>query len=150
MIRRQIQKTDLIGDQHSAWNAFVDLIATEDYTALTEIQKSAYLVFWYNAEVQNGGHLQYFLNSAGQRALETLDALSALGLHCQEATLTDAIVLIPENPLPEIETVSGYVEEALENKFGELDSRYYACEPSSVDALEAHLKTNLKEFIEVV
>lgn len=149
MIRRQIQSA-LMLDQHSAWNAFVDLLAMEDYEELTEVQKSAHLVFWYDAEVQNGGHLQYFLNSAGQRAEETLDALGNLKLDFQKAILAEAISLIAEYPLPEIETVDDYVAEAMEDKFGEFDSLYYACEPSAIAVLEDYLKSNFNEFIKVI
>lgn len=150
MIRRKIQSSALVSDPNIVWNSFVDLVATEDYEELTEVQKIAYLVFWYDAEVQNGGHLQYLLNSAGQRAEKALMALSAMKLDCQKITLTEAISLASEHPLEDIETVDDYVAEALENRFIEQDSRYYACEPGAMDVLELYLKANLNEFIEVV
>ena len=47
-------------EPHLIWNAFIDLIAIEDYGDLSPIQRKAHLVFWYESEVQNGGHGQYF------------------------------------------------------------------------------------------
>lgn len=150
MIRRQIKKSEFVDEPRTVWNAFVDLLATEDYGELTEFQKPAHLVFWYGAEVQNGGHLQYFHNSVGRRAVETLDALSVLQMDCQRAILADAISYASENPISDIDTVEDYVAEALEHKFDKFDSRYYECEPSSIDILEEYLKVNLNEFIEVI
>lgn len=140
MIRRRIGKSEFIDEPHSTWNAFVDLLAMENYENLTEIQRSAHLAFWYDAEVHNGGHLQYFLNSAGKKATETLEALSALKMRSQKAILADAILFVSENPISEIDTVEDYVAEALEDKLGVFDARYYACEPCTMDILEEYLK----------
>ena len=32
------------------------------YEDLAEVQRKAHLVFWYDLQVNNGGHLQYFEN----------------------------------------------------------------------------------------
>jgi hypothetical protein len=42
--------------QGHSWNGFVDLCAIEKLEDLTPIQRRAVLVFWYMAEVINGGH----------------------------------------------------------------------------------------------
>ena len=112
MIRRQIGQSDLSNDPYSIWNAFVEILATEEYEELTEVQKTAQLVFLYDAEVQNGGHLQYFLNSAGQRASETVEALSLLKLNCQKAVLSGAISLVEKQLLSSIDIVDQYISEA--------------------------------------
>ena len=148
MIRRQIGQSDLSNDSYSIWNAFVDLLATEEYGELTEVQKTAQLVFLYDAEVQNGGHLQYFLNSAGQRVSETVEALSRLKLNCQKAILSGAISFVEKQPLSSIDIVDQYVSEASENKFGRFDEQYFECKPSAMDALERYLETYQNEFIE--
>ena len=57
-------------EPYLVWNAFVDIVALTPYERLHPRQRPAHLVFWYNAEVQNGGHYQYFENSAGRRAHE--------------------------------------------------------------------------------
>jgi hypothetical protein len=40
----------------------VNLPSSEDYANLSEERRPAHLVFWYESEVQNGGHLQCFEN----------------------------------------------------------------------------------------
>lgn len=150
MIRRQIRGSDQNNEPHLVWNAFIALLSVESYEDLTETQRIAHLIFWYDSEVQNGGHLQYFLNTAGRRANETLDALSQLNLNCQTAVLREAISLVKEQPMSSIETVEEYVVEALESKFGSFDERYYVCVPSAMEALEEYLDANQNEFIEIV
>jgi len=44
------------------WNAFVDVLAMEEYADLDPVQRIPHLCFWYDSELQNGGHFQYFEN----------------------------------------------------------------------------------------
>ena len=147
MIRRQLKSSEVADNPHLVWNAFVDLIAVEDYFALTQIQQLAHLVFWYDSEVQNGGHLQYFANSAGERAEETLKALQSLKMDEQFTILEGAISVLRQHPVPDLETVEDYVAEALEGNFDELDRRYYECAKPANDYLEEYLEKNLPEFV---
>jgi len=130
-----------------AWNAFVDLLAMEGFEGLTEVQQAAQLVFWYDAEVNNGGHLQYFLNSAGERATETLAVLSELGLDTQHSILEEGLEVLRTTPLSTIDTVEDYVAEALEDKFGKLDRRFYAHQDEVDRFLQKFLKEHFDEFI---
>lgn len=54
MIIRKVDKAILEKEPYQLWNAFVDLLTTEEYDNLDEIQRIAYLAFWYDAEVNNG------------------------------------------------------------------------------------------------
>ena len=149
MIRRQLKRSEVEGNPHLVWNAFVDLIAVEDYSDLTEIQRLAHLIFWYEAEVQNGGHLQYFANSAGERPEETLTALQSLKMEDQFKILERAISVLRKHPLQDLETAEDYVAEALDDNFGDLDRRYYECAKPTNDYLEEYLEANFSEFIEL-
>jgi hypothetical protein len=93
MIRRIVSQRELDKEPFQLWNAFVNLLATEAYSDLTIEQRPAHLVFWYESEVQNGGHLQYFENQTIEKCLridETIAALGKLGANCQLAVLRDA------------------------------------------------------------
>ncbi|MDN4494386.1 hypothetical protein [Ureibacillus aquaedulcis] len=57
MIKRMVTKEMLNENPYEKWNQFIDLLAMEEYGDLTQIQKVAQLCFWYDSEVQNGGHL---------------------------------------------------------------------------------------------
>jgi hypothetical protein len=58
----KVSRKRLHDDPAAIWNEFVHLLAMSKDSELTEIQRVAHLVFWYEHEVQNGGHLQYFEN----------------------------------------------------------------------------------------
>ena len=55
-------REDTQRDPNLIWNQFTDFLAMSDIDHLDSAQRPAYLVFWYDSEVQNGGHLQFFLN----------------------------------------------------------------------------------------
>src|SRR5436190_8323185 len=90
IMRRRIDARTAKREPHVVWNAFVDLIATEDLSELSAIQRKAHLVFWYESEVQNGGHGQYFENVGVKRLSETIQALGELGLQCHAKVLSRA------------------------------------------------------------
>ena len=149
MVRRQIIRRDLAYEPHLAWNSFIDVIAVEAFEDLNDTQRLAQLVFWYDAEVNNGGHFQYFLNSAGERAHETLDILSKSGLDHQHAILKEALEVVQSVPLASINTVDEYIFEAAEDKFGRLDHRYYLLQNEVNSFLEDYLEKHFDEFIEL-
>jgi hypothetical protein len=62
MKTRTLTNGEVEREPYRVWNAYVDLLAVEDHRDLVPEQRAAYLVFWYESEVQNGGHLQYFEN----------------------------------------------------------------------------------------
>lgn len=51
----------------------------ENYQKLSTREKAVWNVFWFNAEVMNGGIDQYFYNSAGDHAADCLAALETIG-----------------------------------------------------------------------
>ena len=125
------------------------MIAVEDYDDLNEVQRVAHLVFWYDAEVQNGGHVQYFANSSGRRAKEAERALQELGMECRRNTLSDAVAHLSKNPLAEFESVDDYATAARDDGFEAFDRRYYACAKDANQYLEAYLERNISHFIEL-
>ena len=92
------------------------------------------LVFWYDSEVQNGGHGQYFDNQGVKRLAETVAALTDLSLLCQAEVLIRAVVALePSGPEADWSDV-------LEDSFiDELDETFHECAPTLTDGLERHL-----------
>jgi hypothetical protein len=132
------------------WNAFVDLLAREDYEDLSEIQRAAHLVFWYDSEVQNGGHLQYFENRGTEHLPQTIVALRHLGAECQQLVLRDAGDLFLSRERTEIRTAEEYCATALEGEFSECDSRFYNCSPDLTERLKTHLALHESSFVVIV
>jgi hypothetical protein len=119
----------------------------EDYEDLVEGQRVAHLVFWYDSEVQNGGHLQYFRNPAGRHAGEAIAALREVGAEEQSSILGDAIKRWDRGPRPRIETPEEFVaaDQAL---FADLDSCFHDSDPSIHQCLERYLDDHESLFIE--
>ena len=130
------------------WNAFVELLAMSDESDLDPAQRPAQSVFWYESEVQNGGHLQYFLNRGTAEAREAVLALRALGATVHATNLSaaldrwHAVVRTPPSSVEE------YVEEALEGEFTSYDNKFSVAVPL-VDVLQQHLDQNQKLFVAV-
>src|SRR5262245_35377114 len=115
LTKKQVQENPYV-----IWNSFVELIGRE-YAELSAEQRPAHLVFLYESEVQNGGHLQYFENFRAKRLDETIEALGLLGASSQQQVLREAGALFLSQPREPIEDVEEYVATALEDEFGEYD-----------------------------
>lgn len=129
------------------WDAFVGLVALEKYNDLAQDQRAAHLVFWYDNEVYNGGHLQYFANRRGQFLPETIAALRDLGAECQRLILCEAVQLFSSRGRPPIQTVQEFSSTAIEGEFSSLDSRFYACVPSLHEYLQTYLALHQSSFV---
>jgi hypothetical protein len=134
----------------NVWNAYVDLLAMEPYDELAEEQRPAHLVFWYESEVQNGGHLQYFENRGTGRLRETVESLGILGANCQRQILREAAELFLGHERPQITSVEEFVGAAREGEFAAFDRRFYACTPSLQERLQAHLALHQSSFVTIV
>lgn len=149
MIIRSLSKQEIEEDPYCIWNAFVDLLAMEEYEELSPEQRPAYLVFWYDSEVQNGGHLQYFVNRGTEQFAATIEALGLLGFTCQQQILREAAELWLSRNRSPIQTVQEYSDTALEDEFGSFDTSFYACSPNLQECLEDYLKHNQALFVRV-
>jgi hypothetical protein len=150
MVIRKLSRKMLEQKPYEAWNAFVSILASENYGDLDEVQRVAHLCFWYESEVQNGGHLQYFENRGTSLIDETLAALDVLGAKCQRDALEAAVRCYHDKARDPIETVEDYVSAARDGEFAELDSKYYACNPSTQKLLADYFERNRDHFIEIV
>lgn len=147
MIRRTLDRELAANQPHIIWNAFLDLVAMEDYEALSAPQRIAHLAFWYDAEVQDGGHLQYFENSAGTRSTEALVAVAQIGGPHLAAILREAIERWASRERERATSVRELVAQSLELEFGDLDERYHQSSPSMQELLERYLSEHEDEFI---
>jgi hypothetical protein len=106
-------------------------------------------VYWYDSEVQNGGHLQYFENRGTSVLHDTLAALELLGASCQRGVLEGAALLLSTSQRHRINTVENYIEAAREAKFAASDSAYHACQPPIEKLLAEYFQEYKHEFIEI-
>ena len=80
-------------DPNLVWNRFIGLLASSDIDELDANQRPAHLAFWYESEVQNGGHLQFFENRPVSLIDETIVALKSLGTAQHANVLKEAAEL---------------------------------------------------------
>jgi hypothetical protein len=150
MKTRSLTKQDVATEPHRLWNSFVDLLAAEDYRELSPEQQPAHLVFWYESEIQNGGHLQYFENRGTERLAETIAALGSLGAPCHQQVLREAGALWHERTRPHIQSAQEFHDTALDGEFERFDARFHLCTPTLQTCLEAHLRDHEASFVRVI
>jgi hypothetical protein len=148
MLTTKLTKRDVEEKPYCIWNSFVELLSN-DYNELSPDQRPAHLVFLYENEVQNGGHLQYFENRGVEYLEATVEALGILGASCQQQVLREAGELFFTIPRGRIRTVEEYVSSALADGFGSLDRRFGQCSPSLQQCLERHLEEHQDKFVTV-
>jgi hypothetical protein len=49
------------------------------FAELSNVQRASHLASWYESEVQNGGHLQFFENRPAELIEPTMEAQVAVG-----------------------------------------------------------------------
>lgn len=147
IMRRTVDRQAAEARPDLIWNAFVDLVAMEEYTSLSDVQRQGHLVFWYESEVQNGGHLQFFLNRGTDLLNETVASLEATGLPCQAAVLRRAadrwLVFDREDP----DSAEEFVEAEFRGEFAGFDEAFHQCSPRIQEALELHLERHRDEYV---
>jgi hypothetical protein len=148
-MKRLLRGQNVQAAPYLVWNAFVNILAKEQSADLTPIQQAAQHVFWYEHEVQNGGHFQYFENRSHKDAAETIGALGELNATCQQQVLREALAQWTTRLRPNVETIEEFCVEGLEGGFAPFDSRIHQCSPSLVECLEQYLERHQDEFVRI-
>lgn len=150
MIIRSITKQEVDEEPDCIWNAFVDLLAMEEYDDLSREQRLAHLVFWYESEVQSGGHIQYFENRGMTYLDDAVNALGVLGAVCQQQILREAGELWRSRSRTSSKTTQEFCDTALEGEFDAFDSRFHDCSTSLQQCLESYLALHQSSFVRIV
>lgn len=116
-------------------------------------QRAVHACAWYEAEVNNGGHDQFFSNSTGILWPEALEGLELLGATRYLAILKKALAVFGPTPPSrdradrndKLEVLSNGFEEDL---FDELDSEFYALEAEEPleDIFRAFIRAHPEHF----
>lgn len=150
MIKRKISK-ELIGKERGLiWNAYVDLVCMEEYEDLTEIQQIGKALFWYENEVMNGGHLQFFLNRGIEELDLTIKALKFVGHNEFIQLLEDAKAIYTKLDFSNIVDKETYIEMALEDHFDQCDEKFYQIDLSLYALQLGFLLDFQQEFVEII
>ena len=149
MIKRKLSKQIIEKEPYQIWNSFIDILAMELENNLSDVQKIAQKSWWYDSEVQNGGHLQYFENTSLQNYSSIIDSLIAVGAKEFAHLLSESSDLFIDKKRSRIKSVFQFIKKAKEGKFDNFDSRFYKISPDINYYLEEYLKKHQDEFVEI-
>ncbi len=125
-----------------------DALDNQGFDHLSGPQKNYYAVFIYDAEVNNGGHSQYFVNSSGDHWKSALEGLTAIGAKTRAKILHEATSLFgtggpsKEND-PRHRQLASFSNQQ-DKSLDALDSKYYSCD-ENIEALLAQYALKNKE-----
>jgi len=121
------------------------------FQGLTEPQQTYEAVFLYDAEVRNGGHSQYFINSSGNHWRTALRGLKAVGAPERAKILEEAVAIFgpegaPEASEPRQEKMARLTA-AEDATLDALDERYYSCRENLEKLLSLYAIENKEHFV---
>lgn len=117
---------------------------------LTVAQKKFYYNQCLEMEINNGGFNQYFFNSYGAQAHQTVQSLQKIGANKTAAILQKAIEQFPNSEVPEDRTerleIMEQIEETANPVWDELDEQFYKYEDNLNLLNIEFIKKNMDQF----
>ena len=110
-------------------NIYGDLQDYEnDLNRFTEPQKYLHAMVWYKAEIDNGGHDQFFFNSTGIVWKNALDGFRKIGFDSAAEILQEAVSLLGGSPAYDRKERQEQLDSLSDDEcelLGDLDDRFY-------------------------
>ena len=121
-----------------------------DFENLNETEKTFLYVEILEAEINNGGFDQYFFNSSGDYAHETLEGLKKIGAFKTAKLIEEAYKYFPENPVPkdteERREILENIDSQTSEKWTELEDKFYLYEENIGGLVLEYVRNNINEF----
>jgi len=121
----------MLSEKDYRWNRFIQEVCFRDIESLSNIQKKAVLCFWYDAEMNSGGHSGYF--------------------DCYPNTVPEELINAIDT-IMQTDVISRNYIEAIENGesdcYVKTDMTYYKFKPSLSDSLMEYVEMNKGEIFE--
>jgi len=149
-IRTAVLRSDMKHHKDRPWTLFLDLVNYSEFPDFAGVHAAAYLAFWYEAEVYNGGHHQFFTNSTGRYARETVPALVVLGTMEHARVLERAIALVEGDWDAEWNCFVIDRDGPLIKSLREIDHAYHTIEPDITELLHRFLDEHFDAFFRVI
>lgn len=109
------------------------------YAALTPAERVVFCLDALEREINNGGFQQFFENSSGDHAFDTVESLQTLGANQMAALVRDAIAVFPGGrpaaDRGERQDQLDRLDQRATSRWGELDDAFYQY-PDNLVALE--------------
>jgi HEAT repeat protein len=132
------------------FNFVVERLQANGFASLTTPQRVVFFAHMFDAEVCNGGIMQFFGNSSGNQCAETLEALRILDLpdavHCLERAMNLVGPLSRESDRDMRLSAFEDRYDELQAAFAPLESRYYATAGQLRQRILVFSAANAKHF----
>ena len=144
-----ITEGELQADSSARLWALVSYLAEHAVDQTRTELRPFWLVYMYDSEVLNGGHLQYFHNQGTDGVMETIEALHRIGAHEHAALLVECWAKIRERPVSRVASLEEYSQLAGERSFAAEDNAYYALRAEVLPLLQEHYASLLRSCVAV-
>lgn len=126
-------------------------VYNQDLSSFTEGQRKIFALSWYNAEVCNGGHDQFFSNSTGivwKDALEGMNLIGATELFENFQKAIDKFGgVVPFGRQERMQLLDTLWEDENFDDISELDNFYYDHNDVLESLMMEYIKNNASEFV---
>ena len=122
------RKKAKMSEKDLRWNRFIEEVCNKDLDSLSKIQKKAVLCFWYDAEVNSGGHSGYFECYSKTNPQELIEAITEVSYKAIADNFEKAL--------------SDKSDENLE----EVDTTFYGFSPELCDCLMEYVEKHKDEI----
>lgn len=121
-----------------------------DFESLNYYEKNVILIEILEGQVNNGGFDQYFFNSSGEYAHETLIALKEIKANQMAEILNRAITIFPTSPIPKDtkkrRELMKNIPKNVSDNLDKLDHEFYKYPDNLARLIINYVKANKKEF----
>ena len=117
-----------------------------DLAPFTLPQRYVFAIQWYQAEVNNGGHCQFYDNPTGIVWEDAMNGFIAIGAKKNADIIKDSAARMGGKPSKDQVKRQEQMDK-FEQDFDELDTRFYESEEEMTELLFAYIEANSKDFI---
>lgn len=117
----------------------------KDLKKFTTEQKYVFAIEWYMAEVNNGGHNQFYYNSAGLVWEDAMQGFKEVGLLNNYEIIKESANRLGGNPSKDRHMRQDQLEE-YDAEFDDLDNKFYESSENIEVALIKYIRANKEKF----
>jgi len=117
-----------------------------DLEPFTKPQRYVFAIQWYSAEVNNGGHCQFYDNSTGIVWEDALKGFELIGARCNIDIIKESANRMGGKPNKDRELRQEQMT-SYNSEFGDLDKLYYETEANMILLLSAYIRENVEAFV---
>jgi hypothetical protein len=120
----------------------------EHMDRLSDEARLVYLLRYFDGEIQNGGFDQLLKNRLGNHCAEILHGLATVGAGHAHALLAEVMAFFPEShpardrQLRWEQTQNVSDPQKFQDRLGELDTKFYACEDNLSELIEQYVRSH--------